>query len=418
MTLPLTGIRVLDLTSVIMGPLATQILADLGAEVITVEEPVGTLSRVMTAGPHPQLSGIALNLLRNKRNIVLNLKMPESRQALLELLAASDVFVTNLRPSAIARLHLSYDEVSAVAPQLVYCQAQGWPLDSERANEPAYDDIIQAASGLPDAALRASGQAQFAPTILADKVCGLTIAYAVLAALVGRGSTGSGCHLEVPMTEVMKSFVLVEHGGPAIPEPPLGAAGYPRILVPTRRPQRTLDGWASVLPYSRDNYHDLFREGGREDLIGDERVRSARNRVRYAGELYEIVGEIVATRTTAHWAEFCARGSIPMSPVTSLDDMVGALPLAQHPVAGAYRVIPQPVRITAAGDQDHEYSGAGDPAGRADAVVRRPAALPGEHTAEVLAELGLSAEQIDRISAEAQEPTRQRYAARPKEPVR
>jgi crotonobetainyl-CoA:carnitine CoA-transferase CaiB-like acyl-CoA transferase len=410
MTLPLTGIRVLDLTSVIMGPFGTQILADLGAEVITVEEPGGTLSRVMTAGPHPQLSGIALNLLRNKRNVVLNLKQPASRDALLALVRASDVLVTNLRPSAIARLRLGYDEVAAVAPRLVYCQAQGWPLDSERADDPAYDDIIQAATGLPDAALRAHGQAQFAPTILADKVCGLTIAYAVLAALVGRASTGAGCHLEVPMTDVMTSFVLVEHGAAAIPEPPLARAGYPRILVPTRRPQRTLDGWASVLPYSRDNYHDLFREGGREDLIGDDRVRSARNRVAYAGELYQIVDEIVVTKTTAHWRAFCARAAIPMSPVATLDELVGGLPLADHPAAGAYRVIPQPVRITPASQAPGQAPGQA-----AVTTVRRPAALPGEHTSEVLAELGLTAKQIEVIRAEAREPTRQRRTAPAKE---
>jgi crotonobetainyl-CoA:carnitine CoA-transferase CaiB-like acyl-CoA transferase len=208
------------------------------------------------------------------------------------------------------------------------------------------------------------------------------------------------------MADVMASFVLVEHGAAAIPEPPLAPAGYRRVLVPTRRPQRTLDGWASVLPYTRDNYHDLFREGGRDDLVGDERVRSAQARVANAGELYEVVEEIVATRTTAQWSEFCARTSIPMSPVASLDDLVAGLPLAGHPVAGAYHVIPQPVRITPAGEPA---------AGPAKSVVRRPAALPGEHTGQVLAELGLSAEQIELVRAEAEEPTRQRRAARSKE---
>ena len=399
MSLPLSGIRVLDLTSVIMGPYATQILADLGADVITVEEPGGTLSRVMTDGPHPQLSGLALNLLRNKRNVVLNLKMPAGREALDRLLRRSDVFVTNLRPSALARLGLTYAEVSANAPAIIYCQAQGWPLDSPRADDPAYDDIIQAATGLPDAELRARGSAQFAPTILADKVCGLTIAYAILAALVGRSATGAGRHVEVPMVDAMTSFMLVEHGAGAIGVPPQSPAGYRRVLVPQRRPQPTRDGWVSVLPYSRENYHALFRAGGREDLIGDERVRSARARVRNAGDLYEIVGQIVATQTTSHWLEFCAGAGIPASAVPTLDELVEGLPVATHPVAGRYHVSPQPVRLNDA----------------AEPTVRRPAALPGEHTREILGEVGLAEQLVAAVLAEAGSPTRHRREPQPKE---
>jgi crotonobetainyl-CoA:carnitine CoA-transferase CaiB-like acyl-CoA transferase len=398
-SLPLSGIRILDLTSVIMGPYATQIMADLGADVITVEEPGGTLSRVMTDGPHPQLSGLALNLLRNKRNVVLNLKMPAGREALDRLLRRSDVFVTNVRPSALARLGLTYAEVSAIAPEIIYCQAQGWPLDSPRADDPAYDDIIQAATGLPDAALRARGDAEFAPTILADKVCGLTMAYAILAALVGRSATGVGRHIEVPMVDAMTGFMLVEHGAGAIGVPPQSPAGYRRVLVPQRRPQRTRDGWVSVLPYSRDNYHDLFRAGGREDLVGDERVRSARARVRNAGELYEIVAQIVATQTTSYWLQFCARASIPASAVPTLDELVEGLPVVTHPVAGQYRVSPQPVRLNDAPEP----------------TVRRPAALPGEHTREVLDEAGAAEQLVQAVLAETGSPTRRRREPQPKE---
>jgi crotonobetainyl-CoA:carnitine CoA-transferase CaiB-like acyl-CoA transferase len=392
-TLPLDGIRVVDLTSVIMGPYATQILADLGADVVTVEEPGGTLSRVMSPGPHPQLSGIALNLLRNKRNIVLNLKEPAGHAALLQLIETADVFVTNLRPAAVSRLGLDYDDVAAVRGDIVYCQAQGWPSDSAEANQPAYDDIIQAATGVADAGLRASGAAQFAPTILADKVCGLTIAYAVMAALVQRGRTGEGARVEVPMVDVMSSFMLVEHGAGAIGFPPQTPAGYERILNPERRPQRSLDGWVSVLPYSRQNYQDLFRAGGRPDLVDDERIRSARARVRNASTLYRDVAEIVAKDTTANWLEFCAEAGIPATAVASLDDLVDALPVQEHPVAGAYHVTHQPVRFTAAG---------------AAPTVRRPAALSGEHTEEVLAGLGLSATGIQTVIEEAEQPSRGR----------
>lgn len=390
MSLPLSGVRVVDLTSVIMGPYATQILADLGADVITIEEPGGSLNRVMSPGPHPQLSGIALNLLRNKRNVVLNLKQPAGHAALTRLIETADVFVTNLRPAALDRLDLGYSGVSSVRSDIVYCQAQGWPSDSPQANDPAYDDIIQAATGLPDASLRALGTAQFAPTILADKVCGLTIAYAIMAALLHRTRTGEGQHVEVPMVDAMSSFMLVEHGAGAIGCPPQSSAGYQRILNSERRPQRSLDGWISVLPYSRQNYEDLFREGRRDDLVSDERIRSARSRVRHSHTLYRDVAEIVATNTTSYWLAFCARVGIPATAVPTLDELVAALPQDTHPVAGQYRVTPQPVRFSA-------HSGA---------TVRRPAALSGEHTREVLNDLELDAGTIDTVVAEAAQPGR------------
>ncbi|WP_067898131.1 CaiB/BaiF CoA transferase family protein [Nocardia vaccinii] len=393
MTLPLAGLTVVDLTSVIMGPYATQILADLGADVITVEEPGGTLSRVMTPGPHAQLSGIALNLLRNKRNVVFDLKQPAGRAALLRLIETSDVFVTNLRPAAISRLGLDYHDLTALRADIIYCQAQGWPSDSADANRPAYDDIIQAATGVADAGLRANGSAQFAPTILADKVCGLTIAYAVMAAVIHRDRTGQGQHVEVPMVDVMSSFMLVEHGAGAIGLPPQTPAGYQRILNSERRPQRALDGWVSVLPYSRQNYQDLFRAGGRADLEDDERIASARSRVRHAASLYRDVAEIVAKETAAHWLDFCARTGIPATPVASLDDLVDALPVQTHPVAGPYRVTAQPVRFTAA---------------TTEPTVRRPAALSGEHTSEVLTELGFDASMIEAVIEEATQPSRGR----------
>ena len=263
----LDGVRVVDLTSIVMGPLATQILGDLGADVITVEDPRGTLSRVMTAGPEPGLSGVALNLLRNKRNVVLDLKTEAGREALLEVAATADVLVTNLRPGTLARLRLTYADVAPVRPDIVYCQAQGYPSDSGAADAPAYDDVIQAATGLPDAFRRFGGEPLFAPTLMADKVSGLTIAYAVLAALFHRQRTGEGQHVEVPMVDVMTAFMLVEHAGAATARPPQGPPGYQRILNPERRPQRTQDGWISVLPYTRKNFEDIFRAGGREDLV-------------------------------------------------------------------------------------------------------------------------------------------------------
>jgi len=371
---PLDGVRVVDLTTVIMGPLATQILGDLGADVITVEDPRGTLSRVMTAGPHPQLSGIALNLLRNKRNVVLDLKTAEGRDALLAVVATAQVFVTNLRPGTLQRLGLSYEDIADVQPDIVYLQAQGYPSDSAAADAPAYDDVIQAGTGLPDTFRRMEGEPQFVPTLIADKVCGLTIAYSVLAALLHRERTGEGQRIEVPMVDVMTAFVLVEHAGAATARPPQGEPGYLRILSPNRRPQRTKDGWVSVLPYTRKNFEDIFRAGGRTDLVGDERIATARSRLAHIDSIYAEVAAILTQRTTEEWLAFCKAADVPASAIPTLEELIDALPEDDHPVAGRYKVIPQPVR----------FSRSTGP------VVRRPAALSGEHNAEVMGEIAAS----------------------------
>ena len=371
---PLDGVRVVDLTTVIMGPLATQILGDLGADVITVEDPRGTLSRVMTAGPHPQLSGIALNLLRNKRNVVLDLKTAEGRDALLAVVATAQVFVTNLRPGTLQRLGLSYEDIADVQPDIVYLQAQGYPSDSADADAPAYDDVIQAGTGLPDTFRRMEGEPQFVPTLIADKVCGLTIAYSVLAALLHRERTREGQRIEVPMVDVMTAFMLVEHAGAATARPPQGEPGYLRILSPNRRPQRTKDGWVSVLPYTRKNFEDIFRAGGRTDLVGDERIATARSRLAHIDSIYAEVASILTQRTTEGWLAFCKAADVPASAIPTLEELVDALPEDDHPVAGRYKVIPQPVR----------FSRSTGP------VVRRPAALSGEHNAEVMGEIAAS----------------------------
>lgn len=379
----LSGIRVLDLTSVVMGPMATQILGDLGADVVTVESANGDTNRVMGPGPHPQLSGISLNLLRNKRNIALDLKTESGRDILLRLAARCDVFVTNLRPGPLRRLGADYDAISAVRADVVYCQAHGFPSDSARAEEPAYDDIVQSASGVADTARRVTGVPALLPTIFADKVAGLTIVYAVLAALFHRQRTGEGQRIEIPMVDAVSAFMLVEHGSGAIPRPRLREAGYPRILTPERRPQQTADGWINVLPYSKEHYETLFRIGGRDDLIGDPRYADGRSRILNSDFLYREVRAILSTRTTQEWLTLCRELGIPATAVTSLDDIVDALPDGVHPVAGDYKVIPPPVRMS-----------------RTAPTVRRPAPLPGEHNDEVLRELGMSTEDIDRLRAE------------------
>ena len=288
---PLAGVRVLDLSSVVMGPLSTQLLGDLGADVVAIEDATGDTNRSMGPGPVPGLSGVSLNLLRNKRSVSLDLKHPDGRAAFLRLAAESDVIVTNLRPGPLGRLGLAYEDVAVVRPDVVFCQAHGYPSDSEQAELPAYDDIIQSASGIGALFERQGHAPSLLPTLVADKVAGHTIAAAVLAALFHRAQTGEGQRIEVPMIDVMRSFLLVEHGAGAIPEPPLDEPGYRRILTAERRPQQTADGWINVLPYTDEHYHALFRAGDRADLLTDPRIASRESRIANSDSLYREVAE-------------------------------------------------------------------------------------------------------------------------------
>ena len=377
---PLSGVRVLDLSSVLMGPYATQIFADLGADVIWIEEQSGDRNRAMGPGPTAELSGVSMNLLRNKRSVCLDLKHPEGRDACLRIAGTCDVFLTNLRPGPRQRLLLDYEQVRSVRPDIIYCQAAGYASDSVHAEEPAYDDIIQATSGICDDYLLRSGIPEFSPYVVADKVAGLTIAWAVLAALFHRGRTGEGQLVEVPMTDAITAFNLVEHGNAAIAEPSQGPAGYGRVVTPTRRPKQTSDGWIAVVPYSRESYEAIFREGGRNDLIGDGRLSSRRALNANANTLYTDVEDIIRTRTTAEWLEFCRSASIPASPIRTLQEVVGELPLVDHPTAGSYRMIPSPARFS-----------------RTPTRIRRHADGVGEHTDDVLAEVGFSGAEIEAL---------------------
>lgn len=377
----LAGVRVLDLSSVVMGPMATQILGDLGADVITVEAEKGETNRVMGAGPHRHLSGVSLNLLRSKRNISVDLKHADGREVLLRLAATCDVFVTNLRPRPLSRLRLRYEDIAVVRPDIVYCQAQGFPADSARADDPAYDDIIQSATGVADATLRAYGQPTLVPTIFADKVAGLTIVYSILAALFFRERTGQGQHIEVPMIEAVEAFMLVEHGAEAVPQPPVGPPGYQRVLSPERKPQRTADGWISVLPYSKEQYDALFAAGGRDDLLGDARYGDGRARIANSDFLYQQVRTILVQRTTAEWLEFCRVNHVPATAVVTLDEIVARQPIAAHPLAGDYRQLRPGARLSATPMRQVRH-----------------APLPGQHNQEVLLEIGYTREQIDELA--------------------
>jgi crotonobetainyl-CoA:carnitine CoA-transferase CaiB-like acyl-CoA transferase len=377
---PLDGIRVLDLTSVVMGPLATQILGDLGADVITVESRDGDINRTMSSGPVRGLSGVSLNLLRNKRNVTIDISRPEGRSALLRIAAGCDVFVTNLRPASLQRARLEYADIAAVKPDVIYCQATGFASDSDQADKPAFDDIVQAASGVPDLMRLAGLPPVLVPMLLADKVCGLVIAYAIIAALFHRERTGQGQRVEVPMIDAMRAFALVEHGGSAIPVPPRGPAGYPRILTPLRATAATADGWIALQPHRDEQWTELVRAAGLDDLAGDPRL-STRSLWRDPGFGYTTLSRVLITKTTAEWLTFCAEHGIPAAQVARLDEVIAALPESEHPEAGTYKVIPPPTRFSAT-----------------PASVHRPAPLPGQHTTEVLAQAGLSRAEIDQLA--------------------
>lgn len=386
----LDGIRVLELSTVIMGPSAAQLLGDLGADVIKVETGDGDMNRFMP-GP-PGMSGVSLTVNRNKRSVRLDLKKPPDMEAFLRILDTCDVFLTNLRPGALKRLGLTYDQVSASRPRLVYCQAAGFRSGSAEEDRPAYDDIIQAVTGLPRLNESVTGQAAFLPTIMADKVSGTTVLSAVLAALVRRERTGRGQRVEVAMFDAVLSFLLTEHLARAAA--PGGEAGYSRVLAATRGPYRTKDGYLAVLPYTDAQWGRLFRAAGREELLSEPYLATYPARIRHADQAYGALGEIIAGRTTAEWLEICEAEDIPATTVPSVNEIVedetlhrGMLTLAEHPVVGPYRVVGPSMILD-----------------ETPVRVRRHAPTVGEHTAEVLAEVGCNQDQdpddAERISGD------------------
>ncbi len=386
----LEGLRVLDFSTVVMGPFATQILGDLGADVIKVEPPTGDLSRRTHPQVHEGMGVLALNVNRNKRSVALDLKSEAGLEAFLDLVRTADVLVTNMRPGALTRLGVGYDELAAVNPRLVYARAQGFRSDSDRADHAAYDEIVQAASGVADLMRRATGTPTYVPTIMADKVCALTLAYSVLAAVIHQRATGEGQEVEVPMTDTMLAFTLVEHLSGHTFEPSRGAIGFNRSMVPDHRAVATADGWACILPYNARNIADFFTAAGRPEVATDPRFADPGALATHYGELYALVAQVAPERTTAAWQELCAAHSIPFAPVLELDDAEtdpyvvggGLLDVREHPTEGAYRSIGFPVRLS-----------------RTPGTVRSDCPQIGGDTEEVLREIGRSDAQIAALIA-------------------
>lgn len=385
---PLHGVRILDLTTIVMGPLATRALADMGADVIRIEPPAGDFMREFEPKRSPHMSGFSMNVNRNKRSVVLDLKSEAGRNALLDLAVTADALVTNLRPRALASLRLTDADVRERRPDIVYCSATGFGSDGPYAEKAAYDDVIQAASGLASMFAWMGDEPAYVPSIVADKVASLHITYSVVAALYNKAVTGQGDFIEVPMAESLASFNLVEHLAGHTFRPPLGEFSYQRLLTKHRKPRRSADGWVCLLPYSDQNWADFFRLSGLVRYADDPRFKTVNARIDNVDTLYGLLEEVVGTKTTAEWMQICDDHSIPASPIVELEDIgddphfkaVGLIEDHEHPTEGPYRVVRDPVMFRS-----------GTPG------LYRHAAGLGEHTDEVLSEIGYDQKQLDAV---------------------
>jgi len=376
---PLAGIRVVDMTGIVFGPIATQALADWGADVIKVEPPGGDPLRHAGVSRHRGMGAIFLNLNRGKRSVVLDLARPGALEAMRRLLADAHLFVHNVRRAPMARLGLAPADVLAINPSIVYCTASGFHEASPLAGEPAIDDSIQVASGL--AALNAdeTGAPRFVPSLIADKTAGLALAGAMLAALVRRLRTGAGGVLDVPMYDTIAGFVLLEHLQGHTFEPSTGPAGYRRVTAEGRRLYRARDGWLTLTPYTQPQWRAFFAAVGEPSMADDPRVVDPVERNRHIQWLYDRIGEGAAQRTVDEWLALCREHGIPACRAASVDEVAadpmlqasGAIARLEHPTEGPVRMLASPGFLD------------GEPA-RAEA----PAPRLGEHTLEVLRAAG------------------------------
>lgn len=387
---PLHGVRVLDLTTVVMGPYATQILADFGADVVKVEPPEGDIMRYAWPFRSKGMGHIFLNANRNKRGIVLDLKQPGAREACLALARQADVLVYNIRPQAMARLKLGYEDVRAVNPRIIYVGAFGYSQSGPYAAKAAYDDLIQGAAGLPWLLREAGAESpRFVPATMADRSVGLHVVNAVCAALYSREKTGKGQRVDVPMFESLLQSVLGEHLGGYTFEPQLGEGGYARMLSRHRRPYETKDGYLCVLIYNDKHWKAFFEMIGRQDMLTDARFASAEGRSRNFDAVYGFVADAMTQRTTGEWLAALERADIPVQRMNSLEDIMRDPHLA---AIGYFRPIEHPSEGTLVSMKvPSEWS-------ETAPEVRRHAPRLGEHTREVLREAGYSDAQIDGLT--------------------
>ncbi|OPX06570.1 CaiB/BaiF CoA-transferase family protein [Mycobacterium sp. AT1] len=319
---PLAGIRVIDLTAVVMGPYCTQIMADMGADVIKVEPPEGDNARHISVGPAPGMSGVFVNVNRGKRSVVLDLTTDDGKTALRAMIAGADVFIHSMRARAIAKLGFAYDDVVSLNPVIVYTNCYGYSRRGPDADLPAYDDVIQAQSGVAAVQQLLTGETTYVGTIVADKVAGLTALYATMMALFHRERTGEGQEVEVSMFETMASFMLVEHANGRMFSPPLGPAIYPRTVARNRKPYPTKDGHVAVLIYN-DKHWNAFVDAVKPVWIEDygEAFASLEQRAKQIDVMYALIAQTLLERTTAEWLELFRELQIPVAPIQTPDEL-------------------------------------------------------------------------------------------------
>ena len=375
---PLTGVRVLDLTTVVMGPFATQILGDLGADVIKVESPSGDSMRRVGPFHHPDMGPLYLQANRNKRSIVLDLKLPGDKQKLLSLVPDADILVYNIRPQAMRRLGLDYESLVKVNPGLIVCGAVGFGEGGPYAGRPAYDDILQAAAGISSLFARVEGPPRYAPINICDRTVGLYLATTLTAALYHRSRTGEGQAIELPMFETMAQFVLNDHIGGEAFVPPIGGTGYKRLLSRTRGPYPTRDGYLCAVVYTDDHWRKFCAAIGDPDLVTrDPRFKDLPTRTIHSEAMGALLAEHMPAKTTSEWMAFFESADIPATPVNSVDRLftdphlaaVGFWEEREHPTEGRMRVTRFPGTWS-----------------RTQPEVRRLAPNHGEHTDEILRE--------------------------------
>ncbi len=384
---PLHGIRIIDQSNMLMAPYATQILGDMGADVIKVESPEGDPVRGIGPMRNPGMGAIYLNANRSKRSVVIDLKHPDGRSTLLDMVRTADVFLSNLRPRSLDGLGLGWTDLSAVNPRLVYASLFGFAQDGPYADYPAFDDLIQGAVGLPWLSHRADGgPARYAPTAIVDRGVALWAVGQINAALFARERGAGGQHIQIPMFEMMASLVLADHLAGETFSPSMGEPGYVRMLNPHRRPFKTLDGYLCVMIYTDRHWASFFKTLGEEaQFKADDRYRSMTTRTQHIEAIYGELSERLLKRTTAQWMELMREADVPAIPMHTLSSLIddphlaetGFLQTFEHPSEGRLRTIAYPTCWT-----------------QTQPGATRPAPQLGEHTHEVLTEMGYSSDRI------------------------
>jgi crotonobetainyl-CoA:carnitine CoA-transferase CaiB-like acyl-CoA transferase len=383
---PLQGIKVIDMTTVLMGPYATQTLGDYGADIIKVESLDGDVTRLIGPTRHPGMGPVFLNTNRGKRSICLDLKRTAGRDAVLRLAESADVLIYNVRPQAMARLDLGYEAVAARNPRLIYAGVFGFGQDGPYAAKPAYDDLIQGATALPALMAQTSdGIPRYVPNALVDRIVGLTAVGAICASLVHRDRTGKGQRLDIPMFETMAGFVMGDHMGGLTYEPPLDRGGYARHLARDRRPYKTSDGYICVIVYNDKQWENFFHATGRDDLRQDPKFATFAGRAVNIDTVYGELARIFTTRTTVEWTELLTEADVPVMPMHDLESILddphltatNFFPIVNHPTEGPIRSM----KVSATWSNT-------------PAETARLAPRLNEHGEEILREAGFSADEI------------------------